>query len=58
MLKTISTAGLAPSAKVGDKNLEQGDKKIQMENQDKKELIQKSHKIAKGQKTAKSKKWI
>ncbi len=48
MLKTTSAAGLT-------ENPEQGGQRIQVENRDEIELIQKSHK---GQKTAKSKKWI
>ncbi len=53
MLKTTSAAGPAASVEVGDR--EQNGKRVQVENQDEKELVQKSRK---GQKTAKSKKWI
>ncbi len=56
MLKTTSTAGPATLAEVRDENLKQDDKKIQIENWDEKELVQKSRKTAKGQKTAKFKK--
>ncbi len=37
MLKTTSAANSATSAEVGDENLEQGSKGIQVENWDKKE---------------------
>ncbi len=49
MLKTALAVGLA------NENLEQGDQGVQVENWDEKKPAQKSHK---GQKTAKSKKWI
>ncbi len=49
MLKTASTAGSA------SENLEQGGQGVQVKDWNKKELAQKSRK---GQKTAKSKKWI
>ncbi len=48
MLKTTSATGPA-------ENPEQGGQGIQVKDQDEKELVQKS---CKGQKTAKSKKWI
>ena len=59
MLKTTSVAGLAVSIEVENKELD--DKVIQVENRDKnkKKPAQKSYKSQpKGQKTAKSKKWI
>ncbi len=49
MLETVSAVGSA------NKNPEQGDQEVQVENRDEKELAQKSYK---GQKTTKSKKWI
>ncbi len=51
MLKTTSAVGPA-------ENPEQGSQGIQVEDQGKKEPAQKSCKGQKGQKTAKSKKWI
>ena len=51
MLKTASAVG--PTMEIGDQ--EQDGKKIQVENRDEKEPIQKS---CKSQQTAKSKKWI
>ncbi len=59
MLRTTSVAGPAASAEVQDKNPEQNNKEIQVENWDEKELVQKSCKSQpKGQQMAKSKKWI
>ncbi len=52
MLKTTLSTGSAIE------NLEQGSQGIQVEDQGKKKLAQKSCKSQKGQKTAKSKKWI
>ncbi len=52
MLKTASVVGPA------NENLKQSGQRILVENWDKKELVQKSRKDQKGQKTAKSKKWI
>ncbi len=52
MLKTASVVGPA------NENPEQNGQGIQVENQGEKELAQKSCKGQKGQKTAKSKKWI
>ncbi len=57
MLKTTLAAGLTTLTEVGNKNPEQGDKGIKVENRDKKELAQKSCKNqSKDQKMAKSKK--
>ena len=55
MLKTISATNLAASVEVRDGNPEKSGLEIQVEDQVKKEPIQKS---CKDQKTAKSKKWI
>ena len=53
ILKTISVAGLAVSIEVRNKNPEKSCQEVQVEDQNKKEQVQKS---CKSQKTAKSKK--
>ena len=55
ILKTTPAADLAASVEVRDENPEKGGQGVQGENQGEKEPVQKS---CKGQKTAKSKKWI
>ena len=55
ILKTTSTAGPTASVEVGDENPEKNGPGVQVEDQGKKESAYKS---CKGQKTAKSKKWI
>ncbi len=58
MLKTTSAIDQATSVELEDENPEQGSKRIQVENWDETELAKKSHKMVKGQKTAKFQKWI
>ena len=55
VLKTTSATGLAASVEIKDGNLEKNGQEVQVKDQNEKEPTQKSRK---GQKMAKSKKWI